>query len=186
MKRTEDFGLVSGEYERRILARLDREVKPDKRKYTVDLKKYNGIKAKKYELDGYKFDSETEMNFYIRYIKNSGYKFDVHKRFKLVDKFTLGGMNQRGKTYAPDFVVYDEQGKIKHVYDVKASFSRKSSISPIFALRATLFQLKYNLPVEVVRLRKHDFRMVILNFTTNFEEKTYTSIKYDTWKLIGG
>lgn len=148
---------------------------------------YNGIRSnKKWIADGYKFDSETEMNFYLRYVKASGYRFEVHKRFKLIDKFVLGGMNQRGKTYAPDFVIYDEQGKIKHVYDVKASFSKKSSISPIFILRASLFQLKYNLPVEVVRLRTHDFRMVVLNFTKKFEEQTYTSIDYDTWELIGG
>lgn len=36
--------------------------------------------GKKSVVDGYKFDSQKELDFYLRYIKNSGYEFEVQAR----------------------------------------------------------------------------------------------------------
>lgn len=49
--------------------------------------------GKKSVVDGYKFDSQKELDFYLRYIKNSGYEFEVQKNLVLVDKFPLGSHN---------------------------------------------------------------------------------------------
>lgn len=49
--------------------------------------------GKKVEVDGYKFDSEKEANFYLRFVKTCGKRFEVHKSFELISKFSVGGYN---------------------------------------------------------------------------------------------
>lgn len=104
------------------------------------------------------FDSEKERDFFIRFIEDSGKRFKVHPSFKVIDKFPVGGYNQRGITYAPDFVVYDDQGNVEHVYDVKTGINQRA-VDTAAKLRFKLFSLKTGLPVEVVVPRKHDFKM---------------------------
>lgn len=120
--------------------------------------------GKKVKLDGYTFDSRKEAGFYERYIKNSGYRYDVHKSFRILNTFQVGGSNIRGASYAPDFVVYDEDGSIYHVYDVKTSIDVNGTDAAA-KLRFKLFMLHYNHPVEVVVPRVHDFKMTILGLT---------------------
>ena len=80
--------------------------------------------AKKVELDGYRFDSQKEAAFYERYVKPSGYKFECQKNFVLMDKYEgLGVVNLKRTAYRADFVIYNEDGTPKHVYDVKNGFS---------------------------------------------------------------
>ena len=45
--------------------------------------------GRKVELDGYVFDSQKEADFYQRFIKNSGYQFEVHPRFVLEEATML-------------------------------------------------------------------------------------------------
>ena len=40
--------------------------------------------GKKVEVDGYKLDSEKEANFYLRFVKTCGKRFEVHKSFELI------------------------------------------------------------------------------------------------------
>ena len=88
----------------------------------------------------------------IRYVANSVYK--------------QGGYNQRGITYAPDFVVFGTDGAIEHVYDVKTGINQRA-VDTAAKIRFTLFSLKTGLPVEVVVPRVHDFKMKLFGFTNS-------------------
>ncbi|WP_172576752.1 hypothetical protein [Ligilactobacillus agilis] len=78
--------------------------------------------GKKSVVDGYKFDSQKELDFYLRYIKSSGYEFEVQKNLVLV---------------------------------------------------------------EVVVLRKNDFRVGVLGTTKKIETQARTNIDYEYSELIG-
>lgn len=120
--------------------------------------------GKKVPYKDWDFDSIKERDFFIQFIENSGKKFKIHPSYKVVDKFPVGGYNQRGITYAPDFVVFDDEGAIAHVYDVKTGINQRA-VDTAAKLRFKLFSLKTGLPVEVVVPRKHDFKMKLFGFT---------------------
>lgn len=122
--------------------------------------------GKKVHYKDWDFDSVKERDFFIQFIESSGKKFKVHPSYKVVDKFPVGGYNQRGITYAPDFVVFDDEGAIAHVYDVKTGINQRA-VDTAAKLRFKLFSLKTGLPVEVVVPRKHDFKMAILGLSSN-------------------
>lgn len=114
--------------------------------------------GKKVPYKDWDFDSIKERDFFIQFIESSGKKFKIHPSYKVVDKFPVGGYNQRGITYAPDFVVFDDEGAIVHVYDVKTGINQRA-VDTSAKLRFKLFSLKTGIPVEVVVPRKHDFKM---------------------------
>lgn len=64
--------------------------------------------AKKVKVNGFTFDSQKEANFYLKFIKNSGYKYEIHPSFLIKDKVALGGVNLTRISYAPDFVIFDD------------------------------------------------------------------------------
>lgn len=156
--------------------------------------------GKKVSYKKWTFDSIKERDFFIRFIESSGKRFDVHPSFKLVEKFRVGGRNQRGIGYAPDFVVYASDNSIEHVYDVKSGINQRA-VDTAAKLRFKLFALKTGLPVEVVVPRKYDFKMKLFGFTTNFQDKhvrinrkgkkisdyynVYKNTDYDVRELIG-
>lgn len=119
---------------------------------------------RKVKLDGYTFDSKKEARFYQQFIKPSGLHYRVHPSFELVEKFQLGGYNQAGASYAPDFVVYGRDGKVAHIYDVKTSLSPLGTTTAA-KLRFKWFQYRYRKPVEIVVPRQHDFKMTLYGFT---------------------
>lgn len=118
--------------------------------------------GRKVELDGYVFDSQKEADFYQRFIKNSGYQFEVHPRFVLEEATMMTAI-----TYAPDFVVYDRNGHILHVYDVKSSLDGRYGVDTTAKLRFNLFQRKFKKAVEAVVPRKNDFKMRIYGLRKN-------------------
>lgn len=140
--------------------------------------------GKKVKLDGYTFDSVKEAQFYERFIKDCGYRYEIHPNFTLHDKFTVGGINMRGLTYKPDFVVYEQSGDLKHVYDVKNSFGIYG-VDAAANIRFRLFAARYNHPVEVVVVRKHDFKMKVLSTTKKFEQQIMTGVDYRIQEFIG-
>ena len=139
--------------------------------------------GKKSVVDGYKFESQKELDFYLRYIKNSDYEFEVQKNLVLVDKFPLGSHNVRSVSYKADFVVLDGN-RIKHVYDVKNGFNGYA-IDDKSQLKFKLVAQRYHVPVEVVVLRKHDFRVGVLGTTKKIEVQVRTNIDYEYSELIG-
>ena len=136
-------------------------------------------------VDGIKFDSLDEADFYTQYVKPSGYPFDVHKHYRIKDKFPIGGMNMRSIRYTPDFVVYNkDRSEVLHVFDVKSSFS-PYAIDSAAQIRFKLFASLYHIPIEIVVMRRHSFKMSILGLTTPFGRLEMKSIDYSVWDLIG-
>lgn len=139
--------------------------------------------AKKVELDGYRFDSQKEAAFYERYVKPSGYKFECQKNFVLMDKYEgLGVVNLKRTAYRADFVIYNEDGTPKHVYDVKNGFS-DYAIDKRAKLKFAMFARLYGLPVEVVVIRTHDFKVTITGATKKLEPIIRTNVSYN-WQDI--
>ncbi|RHW45280.1 hypothetical protein DS832_07865 [Bombilactobacillus bombi] len=52
-------------------------------------------------------------------------------------------------------------------------------------IRFRLFAARYNHPVEVVVVRKHDFKMKVLSTTKKFEPLVMTSVDYKIQEFIG-
>lgn len=142
---------------------------------------YYGQKVK---LDGYTFDSKQEARFYLQYVKPSKLRYGVHPHYRVIDMFPIGGYRMRGMTYTPDFVIKDSDGKLLHVYDVKAGFTQYS-VSTAARLRFKLFALRYGVPVECVVVRAHDFRVKILGTTTKLDEYVRRNVHYDLKDIIG-
>lgn len=118
--------------------------------------------GKKVIVDGYKFDSKAESQFYLRYIKPSGMRYEVHPDFTIMDRCLIGGTKFKAHGYQPDFALKRADGSLAHVYDVKAGFTAYSVSTPA-RLRFALFMRRYGIPVECVVLRKHDFKMKIFD-----------------------
>lgn len=138
-------------------------------------------KGNKIKIDDITFDSQKEANFYIRFVKDSGYKYEIHKPYILLNKFVVkDNVNIRGLKYTPDFVIYDKQGKILHVYDVKNSFT-VYGIDQAAQLRFKLFMYTYHLPLECVVVRTHDFKTTILGTTKKRKITIHKSFDY-SWK----
>jgi len=138
----------------------------------------------KVHLDGYVFDSQKEADFYSRFIKPCGYDYDVHPRYHLTDLTSLGPVKVASIAYTPDFVVYDKDGSIKHVYDVKNSFG-VYGIDGSVKLRFKLFALHEGLPVEAVVVRKHDFKVKLQGTTKSKKDPLVTSnVNYSWTELI--
>lgn len=135
------------------------------------------VRATKVRLDGYTFDSKKEALFYVRYIRDSGLRYEVHPRYEISKVGSLYGYNFRRSFYTPDFVVYGEDGKIKHVFDVKNGFSTYA-VDAAAKLRFSLFAAKYGEPVQCVVLRAHDFKSKIFGITTGWERDKLTSLDY--------
>lgn len=87
----------------------------------------------------------------------------------------------RGITYAPDFVVFDAEGAIAHVYDVKTGIGQRA-VDTAAKIRFKLFSLKTGIPVEVVVPRKNDFKMKLFGFTDNHIQAAHA--KYDRHKQL--
>lgn len=120
--------------------------------------------GKKVVIDGLKFDSMKEASFYQLYLKPSGYQFTTQERFTLLETFPLELVKLRQTVYKSDFVVYDKNGSIKHVYDVKNGYT-EYAIDQKSKIKFSLFARKYGIPVEVVVMRKNYFNVAILGTT---------------------
>lgn len=141
--------------------------------------------GEKVKADGYTFDSKKEYDFYRKFIKDCGYRFEVHPNFSLHDTFKVVGrdINIRSSRYTPDFVIYDSDNSIKHVYDLKNSFT-SYAIDQAAALRFKWFAWRYGIPVEVVVPRAHDFKIKILGITKRFNPVTRLDVDYDLDEMI--
>ena len=135
----------------------------------------------KVECDGFTFDSTKEFNFYKRFIKDCGYTFKVHEKFDLIEKIKINDeMSIRSLTYKPDFIIFNKNGTIKHVFDVKNSFGAYG-VSRGAGIVFKLFAKRYGVPVEVVVVRTHDFKTKILGTTKKYDVKIRNDVDYD-WR----
>ena len=135
----------------------------------------------KVEYDGFAFDSTKEFNFYKKFIKDCGYTFKVHEKFDLIEKIKINDkMSIRSLTYKPDFIIFNKDGGIKHVYDVKNGYT-SYAIDRGATISFKLFAKKYGIPVEVVVVRTHDFKTKSLGTTKKYEIQYHNDVDYD-WR----
>lgn len=131
--------------------------------------------------NGITFDSQKEYTFYKKFLENSGYAITVHDKFKLLEKNAVSDdITIRGITYKPDFVVHNDDGTIKHVYDVKNGFT-DYAIDRGAGISFKLFAKMYRVPIEVVVVRTHDFKTKILGTTKKYEIQYHKNLNYD-WR----
>lgn len=121
--------------------------------------------GKETTLDGHGFDSKKEALFYQRFIKPSGYAFEIHRPFKYAQTKGKASVKVGSKTYTPDFVVY-ENGEIKHIYDVKTSTSPAGMTQ---GAKDNIYWFQRFTPyfVEIVVPRLNDFKMSLYGLTNN-------------------
>ena len=82
----------------------------------------NKYKNKKVEVDGVKFDSkhEAEYYLYLKKLKKEGKikDFGLQHKFELQPSFKKYGKTHRAITYTVDFAIYHNNGEVEYI-DVK-------------------------------------------------------------------
>lgn len=82
----------------------------------------NKYRNKKVEIDGIKFDSkhEGEYYLYLKKLKDEGKikDFGLQQRFELQPSFKKDGKTHRAITYTVDFAIYHWNGEVEYI-DVK-------------------------------------------------------------------
>jgi hypothetical protein len=125
-----------------------------RKKYFVDdgkivFKKKNKYRNQKVEIDGIKFDSKKEANYYSDLVikKNAGLIADFERQVC----FDIIVNNIQIAKYFLDFKVINLDGTI-HYYDVKGKdkVSGKWIKSDVFALKKKLVEAIYSLKIEQV------------------------------------
>ena len=111
------------------------------------LSKYHN---KKIIIDGIKFDSKKEGNYYLKLkmLEKAGKIKDLKLQvpFVLLETFKVDDRTYRKTKYIADFTYYDDKDKL-HVIDVKSEATRKDKT---YQLKKKLLAWKYGLEIEEV------------------------------------
>lgn len=145
---------------------------------------------------GEEWDSQTELTFFEQFVLpnvrpyNSSSKLvcHVHEGFILEHKKPCRGLNVPSEKYIPDFVIYNEDMEMVHVYDVKSSINANHPAKCATAIAKSKFRrfmTRYNIPVEVVVPRTHDFKMAMISFTKKLPITYHKDINYDIGRYVG-
>lgn len=111
----------------------------------------NKYKAKRLMLDGVKFDSIVEAQYYKLNKWRYGQSMKVHEHFKLLDSFkSPTGKTIYGMRYTPDFTIYDN-GQLVRAVDVKGG---NVTLTVDSIMRIKLFIKHYGVPVYIARKDK--------------------------------
>lgn len=115
--------------------------------------KYN---AKKTEVDGIKFDSKAEADFYgyLKYLKKSKMISSVErqKRIVILPSYEIEGRKVRAVHYIADFVITYIDGEVEYV-DVKGYET------DIFKLKKKMFESMYGTPLRKARKVKGEWKI---------------------------
>lgn len=107
--------------------------------------------SKKVVVDGIKFDSKREANYYLKLkeLEKEGKikDLELQKNYLLQEKFKIGNKTRRSITYRADFVYYDTRDKKSHVVDVKSPYTKKDKV---YRIKKKLFEYKYGVELEEV------------------------------------
>ena len=112
--------------------------------------KYN---AKKVEVDGIKFDSKVEAEYYLhlneQVDKGEIQGFERQVKMTLQDSFYLEGVKGkiRAITYVIDFKITEKDGSITYI-DVKGIET------DVFKMKRKMFMNRYRTPLVTVKKRK--------------------------------
>lgn len=100
----------------------------------------NKYRNKKVVVDGIKFDSKHEAEYYLhlKKLKEKGKikDFGLQQKFELQPSFKKYGKTHRAITYTVDFAIYHNNGEVEYI-DVKGVETQQSKI------RRKLFDYKY-------------------------------------------
>ena len=102
--------------------------------------------SKKVILDGLKFDSKKESEYYL-YLKSelekgNIYDLELQKEYVLQDSFKIENKTRRKITYKADFSYVTAKDDKLHVVDVKGFKT------DVYRLKKKLFEKKYNIELE--------------------------------------
>lgn len=101
---------------------------------------------KKVVIDGIKFDSKKEANYYtkLKLMQNAGVIWDleVQRKYVLQKAFTFNGKTIREISYYADFVYEDKNGI--HVVDTKGYRT------DVYKIKKKMFIKKYGIEIEEV------------------------------------
>ena len=110
----------------------------------------NKYHNKKTVIDGIKFDSEKEGNYYLKLkmLEKVGKIRDLKLQvpFVLLETFKVDDRTYRKTKYVADFTYLDDKDKL-HVIDVKSEATRKDKT---YQLKKKLLAWKYGLEIEEV------------------------------------
>lgn len=110
----------------------------------------NKYHNKKVIIDGKKFDSRKEGNYYLKLkmLEKSGKIRDLKLQvpFVLIETFKVDDRTYRKTKYIADFTYYDEKDKL-HVIDVKSDATRKDKT---YQLKKKLLAWKYGIEIEEI------------------------------------
>lgn len=101
---------------------------------------------KKVVIDGIKFDSKKEANYYtkLKLMQNAGVIWDleIQRKYILQKAFTFNGKTIREISYYADFVYEDKNGI--HVVDTKGYRT------DVYKIKKKMFIKKYGIDIEEV------------------------------------
>lgn len=113
----------------------------------MEFRKYHN---KKVIIDGIKFDSQKEGNYYLKLkmLEKAGKIRDLRLQvpFVLIETFKIDDRTYRKTKYLADFTYYDDKDKL-HVIDVKSEATRKDKT---YQLKKKLLAWKYGIEIEEV------------------------------------
>ena len=105
---------------------------------------------KKVIIDGIKFDSKKEGNYYLKLkmLEKAGKIRDLRLQvpFVLLETFKVDDRTYRKTKYLADFTYLDDKDKL-HVIDVKSEATRKDKT---YQLKKKLLAWKYGIEIEEV------------------------------------
>ena len=104
--------------------------------------------SKKVIIDGHKFDSKKEGNYYLllKSLEKAGAikDLELQKEFILQDSFKINKKTRRKITYRADFTYITTADDKLHVIDVKGFKT------DIYRLKKKLFEYKYGIEIEEI------------------------------------
>lgn len=110
----------------------------------------NKYHNKKVIIDGIKFDSQKEGNYYLKLkmLEKAGKIKDLRLQvpFVLIETFKIDDRTYRKTKYIADFTYYDDKDKL-HVIDIKSEATRKDKT---YQLKKKLLAWKYGIEIEEV------------------------------------
>ena len=104
--------------------------------------------SKKVIIDGIKFDSKREGEYYqkLKILEKKGLikDLELQKEYLLQDKFVINGKTRRKIVYKSDFSYVSTEDDKLHVIDVKGFRT------DLYKLKKKLFEYKYGVEIEEV------------------------------------
>ena len=108
----------------------------------------NKYHNKKIIVDGYKFDSIKEANYYnqLKLLQRAGLirDLELQRTFILQPSFKLNNKTRRNITYKADFTYFSNEDNKIHVIDIKGFKT------DVYNIKKKMFEYKYGIEIEEI------------------------------------